>query len=76
MMHGTRELLYFLSRRPKSNTLGCWMYNPLKDQWEHPNHSAIPIRLEAQESIRVCLYAGLSRDEIDKFLLKNIEQVM
>jgi hypothetical protein len=67
---GFRELVYFLSRLPKSKNLGDWRYDPRADCWISGAHR-MKVCTEATQSIEACLYSGLTKEEIGKFVEDN-----
>ena len=67
--YGVRELVYFLSRRPKVKNLGNWEYDPARDEWIHPSGQFMKVQLEENDSRCVCVYSGgLLPYEVQEFV--------
>ena len=70
---GARELLFLLSRYPRLRTVEGWKYNPRTDAWTNKERMAYEkVSREASESITVALRKGLTREQINDFVQRNL----
>jgi hypothetical protein len=72
---GMRELVYFLSRFPRARTTGSWMYEAGSDAWTNPETGGrMRVGMEGSASVAACLYAGLTREQIERFVRRNAKE--